>query len=231
MDIALCDDEPMALRELEKKVESFFVRDGGARVSCFGSGDELLCEMEKKPADIVFLDIQMPGRDGMETARVLRNRGFEGDIVFVTVLPELVYESFAVEAGDYIVKPVSDERLFGTLGRIVRRRKRGCFSFRCGGEDVVIPLEEILYFEVLDKVVILHEKTGVTSFRGSISEMISKIGCGFFRCHRSYIVNLRQIERVGKEEVTLRGGERIPLSRLRRKQLLEALAAYLGENV
>ena len=230
MNIALCDDEPTALRELEKKVESFFAREE-ARVSCFGNGDELLCEMEKKPADIVFLDIQMPGRDGMETARLLRNRGFEGDIIFVTVLPELVYKSFEVEAGDYIVKPVSDERLFGTLGRIVKRRKKGCFMLKCGGEDIVVPLEEILYFEVLDKVIILHERAGVTSFRGSISEMISKIGGDFFRCHRSYIVNLRHIERVGKGEVTIKGGEKIPLSRLRRRQLMEALSVYLGENV
>ncbi|MDE6593087.1 MAG: response regulator, partial [Oscillospiraceae bacterium] len=87
MNIALCDDEPMALCSLEKTVESFFAGDGGAKVSCFGNGDELIREMEKSPADIVFLDIQMPGRDGMETARLLRNRGFEGDIIFVTVLP------------------------------------------------------------------------------------------------------------------------------------------------
>lgn len=230
MNIALCDDEPMALCSLEKKVESFFARER-AKVSCFGSGDELLREMEKSPADIVFLDIQMPDRDGMETARMLRKRGFEGDIIFVTVLPELVYESFEVGAGDYIVKPVSDERLFGTLGRIVKRKKRNCFTLKCRGEDIVIPLEKILYFEVLDKVIVLHEKTGVTSFRGSISEIIHKAGGDFFRCHRSYTVNLRHIERVGKGEITLRGGERIPLSRLRRQQLMEALAAYLGENV
>lgn len=230
--IALCDDEPAFLGELSEGVERFFKGKGSPDISCFESGGELLCEMTENPADIVFLDIKMEGRDGMETARALRSNGFEGYIVFVTVLPELVYESFSVEACGYIVKPVSEDRLFETLGRICERRKKGCFTVKAGGDVVLIPFEDILFCEVLDKEIILHRVRKASEqlrFRGSISEISEKLDSGFFHCHRSFIVNLRHIESVGKGEITLKDGVRIPLSRLRRQRLLEALTDFAGD--
>ncbi|MCM1579353.1 MAG: LytTR family DNA-binding domain-containing protein [Ruminococcus sp.] len=229
MNIALCDDEPDAVADMGERVERFF--RGNANVRCFSAGDELIRGMGESPADIILLDIKMAGRDGMETARLLRQRGFYGDIIFVTVLPELVYDSFSVEARDYIVKPVDDRRLFGALERCVKRRQKRYITVGTEEGEVAIPLEEIIYAEVLDKRVLLHETAVATAFRGSISETEKKLGADFFRCHRSYLVNLRHIRRVDRRDVVMKNGGKVPLSRLRRSELLKTLAEYMGEEL
>lgn len=244
MNIAVCDDEPVILSDMSERIEKFFREyhrqsgdmggDGGSfagecRIKCCQSGGELTAAVRETPFDIIFLDIQMEGRDGMETARILRDSGFEGTIIFVTVLPELVYDSFAVGAGDYLVKPVSDRRLNEVLERTVKKQLRRRLVVRREGERVVIPFDDILYCEVMDKETVIHTLNEDIPFRGSLGSICERLDGRFILCHRSFLVNLGQIERVSDSEVTVRGGKKIPLSRLRRQRLVAALTDFMGE--
>lgn len=252
MNIAVCDDEPVFLDELRESIDGFFDERfsrseafGDDRsdilpeninklydkysIKCYNSGSELIAEAGKVSFDIIFLDIKMEGRDGLETARILRRSGFEGTVIFVTVEAGLVFDSFAVGAGDYIVKPVSKQRLYGVLDRAVRKHIARRLTVRHEGEDIIIPFDDILYCEVLDKETAIHTASGCVSFRGSLGRLAERLDDTFFPCHRSFLVNLRYIERIGSSEVTVRGGAKVPLSRLRRQGLKAAMADFTGE--
>ena len=102
--IAVCDDDACMSDAVRTMAAGFFRRKNReAAVLQFSSGKELLDY--DKPVDILFLDIRMKGLDGMETARKLRERDFKGFLIFITVLKEMVFQSFEVQAYDYLLKP------------------------------------------------------------------------------------------------------------------------------
>lgn len=117
INVAICDDEKYILDKIEKLVFNFFHRKNvEITVSQFGSGEELLrCNND---IDILFLDIQMDGIDGMETARKLRSQNYKGYLIFITVLKEMVFQSFEVQAYDYLIKPINEECFEKTMGRL-----------------------------------------------------------------------------------------------------------------
>ncbi len=118
--IAICDDEKYMLDNMKKIISQFFKRKNIKIIILqFLNGEELLKYKEK--IDIFFLDIQMKNKDmnGMEIARKLRNHKFQGFLIFITVLKEMVFESFEVQAYDYLVKPIEEKRFEKTMERLL----------------------------------------------------------------------------------------------------------------
>ncbi len=115
--IAVCDDEKYMSDLIETMVSDFFRRKKmEVSIQQFSCGEALLhCD---KKIDILFLDIQMNDIDGMETARKLRERMFKGFLIFITVLKELVFQSFEVQAFDYLVKPIEERHFEQTMERL-----------------------------------------------------------------------------------------------------------------
>ena len=135
MRFAVCDDEAGMAEEMAGRVSDFLAARGIAafQVRCFGSGRDLLACGDW--FDVVFLDIRLKEEDGMEVARALRRRGDGCLVVFVTVLEEMVFDAFAVEAFDYLVKPVEDGRFMGNMERLLQalaRREGGAGREDCG---------------------------------------------------------------------------------------------------
>ena len=113
--IAICDDEKHMSDHIRTMASDFFCKKNReVHFRTFLSGKELLSY--DGPIDILFLDIQMKGMDGMETARKLRADQFRGFLIFITVLKEMVFQSFEVQAYDYLVKPVDEKQLAGAKG-------------------------------------------------------------------------------------------------------------------
>lgn len=233
INIAVCDDEPYILEEIRGKVADFMKKEKvTSDIACFESGKALLsC---KNDFDIIFLDIRMDGTDGMETARLLRGRLFKGFLIFVTSFEEYVFDSFEVSASDYLVKPVSDEKISRTLSRLLSEIKENAsvnLMVRSGGDSIIIPHDEISFCEVIDKRVYIHTVSGGTfSCYERLRNLEGRLGKHFFKCHRSYIVNLRHIQGFGRNGVKMKTGENIPVSRLRLAGLEEAAAGFLSEN-
>ena len=169
---------------------------------------------EHKDYDVLLLDIEMPGMDGMSMARAIRRENEAVQIVFVTGYSDYIAEGYEVAALHYLMKPVSREKLFAVLNRALEKRKREerCLNLELGGEMVRIPFYDIRYLDVRQNYVTIHAKAEYTVKR-SLNEFEKELDDRFFRAGRSLIINLKYIRRVTKTEVSLSDGTLLPLPR------------------
>lgn len=159
---AVCDDEKFMLDDILARLSLYMEkRKLSYKAYRFANGAELL--ESNLEFDVIFLDIQMEVPDGMETARRLRENGCKSLIIFITVLKECVFDSFEVEAYDYLVKPVTQERFFRTMDRAalaLKKRRERNLVVKSNHSCQVIPASDIVYCEVLGRKVYLHQKNG-----------------------------------------------------------------------
>ena len=229
---AACDDEPYMLDELSDQIGRCLDMAGrpGCPLRRFSSGQALLDSGES--FDLIFLDVQMDPPDGLETAKALRRRGDEALLVFMTVLRERVFDAFEVRAFDYLLKPPDPARLRRTLDRALAaldRRGSGKLLIQRGNAREVVPLDGVAYCEVLGRKVYIHRTDGtVVDYYDRLEALERRLGSGFFRCHRSYLVNLDHIRGLSGGRAALSGGGTVPVSRLREKDLTRALLRHMG---
>lgn len=232
--LAVCDDEAYMREELVARLAGYMDRRGwDCRVDAFSGGRELL--ESREDFQMVFLDIQMPEPDGMETGRLLRERGYEGLLVFITVLEECVFHSFEVTPFDYLLKPVEEERFCRTMDRAMKRLQNqapGALFVQAGTVRRIIPFPEILYCEVIGRKIYLHQKSGeIVEFYQRLDRLEQQLDARFFRCHRSYLVNLEHVCGYQSGQILLSDGGKIPVSRLREQELSRAILLHMkGER-
>ena len=231
---AVCDDEPLMAQELARHLADYMKAGPitAYSVSSFSDGRALLDRIGK--FDVIFLDIRMEQPDGMETARLLRQRGDHSLLIFVTVLKECVFDSFQVEAFDYLLKPLNSARFDQTMDRVLRflehRTAEDIVIQRGTGCEVVL-LSDIVYCEVLGRKVYLHKNDGtVSDYYDKLEDLEGRVDGRFFKCHRSYLVNLDYVRGCRDGQVLLSQGERIPASRLRERELTQALLRHMKER-
>lgn len=232
IEIAICDDEEYMIKNLYTKVNGFFrQRNFPVTITCFSDGKSLLrCSREFQ---IIFLDIQMKDMSGMDTARVLRKRNYDGHLIFVTVLNECVYDAFEVQAFDYLVKPLEDSRFNRSMERLLSSLQTPSSTrllIQRGNECRIISFHQIIYCEVINRKIYIHMYNNeIIDYYDKIEQLETKLDQRFFRCHRSYLVNLKYIQRYDKNILFLTTGEQIPVSRLRTQELSGAILQYMKE--
>ena len=231
---AICDDEPLMARELAGHLADYMNEKSitAYGLSSFSNGRALL--EDGGGFDVIFLDIQMEQPDGMETARLLRRRGDRALLVFVTVLKECVFDSFDVEACGYLLKPLDRARFRRTMDRVLRfleqRTAEDIVIQRGTGCEVVL-LSDVVYCEVLGRKIYLHKSDGtVSGYYDKLESLERRVDGRFFKCHRSYLVNLDYVRGCQDGQVLLSQGEHIPASRLRERELTQALLRRLKER-
>ena len=231
---AICDDEPLMARELADHLADYMKEKSitGYSVNSFSSGRTLL--ESSGSFDVIFLDIQMEPPDGMETAKLLRQQGDHSLLVFVTVLKELVFDAFQVEAYDYLLKPINSAHFRRTMDRVLRALEQGTAKdivIQRGTGCEVVLLSELVYCEVLGRKIYLHKQDGtVSDYYDKLEDLERRVDGRFFKCHRSYLVNLDYVRGCQDGQVMLSRGERIPASRLRERELTQALLRYMKER-
>ena len=195
----------------------------------FSSGEELLSYNGQ--IDILFLDIQMKDMDGMETARKLRADKFRGFLVFITVLKEMVFQSFEVQAYDYLVKPVDEKQFEKTMERIyasMQNASEDSLLVKKGYEGRVIPKDEIVFCEIIDRKIYLNLASGeVADYYERIENLETKLDNRFYRCHRSYLINLKHLKGYKNGTAYMDNGKEIPVSRLRSKEFFGVVLQYM----
>ena len=200
-------------------------------VSQFPCGEELL--RYDKPIDLLFLDIQMKETDGMTVARKLRKRGFRGFLIFVTVLKEMVFQSFEVQAFDYLVKPIEQRQFDKTMERLLESMQNAGEAnllVRRGYESHIIALDDIVYCEIIDRKVYLHLiSSKIIDYYERIENLESRLDGRFFRCHRSFLINLQYLKSYQDQTAYMEDGTRIPVSRLRSKEFSGVILRYMQE--
>ena len=214
-------------------------------IMLFESGQELITTDFR--ADIIFLDVDMPSPNGIETAKRLTEEGCEAVIVFVTALREYVFDAFDVGAFHYLVKPFNEDKFREVLGKAVKllqkreaagKEPERVLDVRNGRLHTAVVIRDILYAEVFDREILLHimvssnagnafkDGAGVGSenvirYYGKIGELEKTLGDGFYRIHRSFLVNMHHIRSYDMGQVNLKEHE-LPIARGKYQDFVKA---------
>lgn len=228
--IAICEDEEHLLEELQRKVEKYTEQNHrSANISSYLCGEALL--KEEAPFDVILLDLKLPGINGMEVARQLSSRS---RIIFITSYQEYAVEAFDVEAVHYLLKPVTDERLYLALDRAIKRTEQmddKALTLMKSGETHVIRIRDIMYCEVFNHQVCIYTGQGAFTGSGTLEELETRLDDRFFRCHRSIIVNMNFVTGQEKGTAILTNGVKILISRRKQAEFMQKLLKFLKNEV
>lgn len=230
--IAICDDEAAQATLLEGYVTQWAAQRGEAVKLClFPSAEAFLFAWEEeKDWAALLLDIQMGNLSGMELAKKLRKADSSLPIIFITGVPDYVEEGYEVEALHYLLKPVRPEKLFSSLDRAMKRSARELvlLAESAEGEELRLMQREIALVEAAGRRVLISLENGQTlEVKASFQEVLAKLSPeDFVQCHRSYLVGLRQISRLQKEQLVLDSGAMVPVSRRLFSQVNSAFVRF-----
>lgn len=232
MNIAVVDDEQLIREQI-----CSLIKKGNPEycIEAYSSGNALLGSGHF--FDIVFLDIQMEGINGIETARKLRTqpapqtKGTETVLIFITGLQEYVFDAFDVSAFHYLLKPIEEAKFTEVFRRAVAEiekkktwqrqqlflKNRGQLLDQC----------DILYLESRGKKVAIHTLKETIEIYAVLGELEQQLSDSFYRCHRSYLVNMAYITEFDLDSITLNNGEQIYLTRKKHKEFAKTYMWYL----
>lgn len=184
--------------------------------------------------DVIFLDIEMPGEDGLKVAHEIRQKDIAVGIIFVTNIAQYAIHGYEVNAIDFIVKPVGyflfAEKLEKAI-RFAKRRKKHDIVVNDDEGIYRIPIEEVFYIKKDRNDLIYFTSQGELRERGTIRMMKEKlIGLAFEECNSGCLVNLSQVRYIGKDIVQV-GNFSVPLSRRIKKQFTQSYIDYLGGGI
>ncbi len=197
MKIAICDDMQADRAMLRKALDDLACsKNLSFEIKEYTDGTELMDLNMEMLADfeLFFFDIYMPKSNGMETAKNLRERGISVPFIFVTTSSDFAVESYDVDALFYLVKPIRLDKLKVTMERFLEGyRPRSIFL-----DGRLFALNNIVFAESVLKIVCIYFKDGThIELREKLDNVESQLtGCGFLRCHQSYIVNLNYVKRI-----------------------------------
>lgn len=203
-------------------------------VRTFASGEELLFETAGSyPFDLILLDIDLGGGNlsGLELARKIRGTDQCVALAFLTNHPGYVFEGYEVAALRYLMKPVTVENLFPLLDLALERRERAgrYLVLEVDGEQRRVEEDSILYLEARGHMVLVETAAGPITVKTTLSALANQLGGAFVPTHRSFLVNLRHVERVGRAGCQLEGGRGVPVSRGAWEKLNRAFIDYYRE--
>ncbi|MBQ8184794.1 MAG: response regulator transcription factor [Lachnospiraceae bacterium] len=233
--IGICDDSATFLHQTKFMIDHWDDGPQDIATELFEDGDALLRSHADQPLDIILLDVVMPLLNGIETAREIREYDKTVKIVFLTSSVDFAVDSYTVRASNYLLKPVSPEKLFECLEELVSdiRKEVRCIVVRSTDAIHRVEMSTIEYIEAQNKHVLFVLSGGKTI--ESINPLYSfedKLfpEDGFFKCHRSYIVNFYHIDTYFQKEIIMRSGQRVPISRRCQKEFETAyFSAIFGK--
>lgn len=241
--IAIVEDEALHADLLTRHIESWQRQQDMVKlhVRRFRHSAEFFFSWEEESFDMIFLDIQMPGINGMETARRIRETDSSVKLVFTTGITDYLQEGYEVEAIRYLLKPITREKVWQCLDKLLQEPVRTPLLMFQSMEGVVkIPEQEVEYLEARGHYTICHLRPGGRKVSRSGREQAEEIQLKesfnalceklsprpFVRCHRSYLCSIARIYRVERTEILLESGESIPLSRRMYEPVTKAFISY-----
>jgi two-component system LytT family response regulator len=203
--VLIAEDDPL-VRQLLNSYLSSFPRLN--LVAAAANGIEVIELVSRLLPAAVFLDVEMPGLDGLSTAARLRDQYPDIFIVFITAHAKYAADAYQLEAVDYLIKPVTMESLTRAVGKIDKFRalqagkpvnqplKQGRIQIMNDREAFFINLQEIFFIEKVLRKTVIHTRRGKYQTTEALGVLEKRLGRSFFRCHKSFIVNLKKIEKI-----------------------------------
>ena len=231
--IAVCDDSPEFLQQAVNMVERWSEESGvPAEIYRFDNGDALLAKNAVTHMDIIFLDIIMPLQSGIDTAKELRQSDKAVRIIFLTSSPEFALDSYEVKAQDYLLKPVTYEKVKETLTECSHtfEEEPKNIVLKTAFEYQKLYFHDMEYAEAQNKRVVFYLRTGKTVESAESLHYLEDRLClndGFFKCHRSYLVYLPNVDHFSMTEIITKSGRSIPIARGYGKAFKEAYFAFV----
>jgi len=234
INIAIVDDEEEVRSSIKTCLLELTSQEGiEFNISTFVSGDSFLTDFSPV-YDIILMDIDMPGADGLETSKKIRELDESVILIFVTNMAQYAIWGYEVDAFDFILKPVNKYSFFNKLKRAVNRipnRIEDFISVKSDKEIQRVQISTIKYLEVNKHYVIYHTTTGDYTEYTTLKDALSRIHKDYFlMANRSFWVNPYYVTAVSKDYVTI-GIDRIDISRPQKKAFMASMAEYLGGSI
>lgn len=236
INIAICEDDEQQLLINKYYIEQWAtLREQNINILTYPNSEGFLFQWKyEEEFDIVFLDIHMGQMSGMELAKLIRNQDEKISIVFITGETKYVFEGYGVQALNYLMKPIKKEDVFQCLDIWLNKNKKqegSCLVLKKGKEILKINYDDIYYFISFNHYLDIHTNQGIITLKKRISEVEKELSPQqFCRCHRSYIVNVKYIEKISRNELILDNGSKIPISKSRLDSTYELFMDYFSEN-
>lgn len=230
MTIGICDDEKELRGSLRRVIEREAQLSGlDYKVSEYESGEEMLKALEKDAPELLFLDIEMDGIDGMEAARAIRQTRKDTVIIFVTAYPDFVFQGYEVHAFHYILKPYKEEKIkevFRMALEELNLQAEQYYAVEQKSGTLRLRLKEVRYFQSDRKKVIAETTEGKIEFYGKLSDIETSLPNYFIRIHNRYLVNLNYVTKVESSQCVC-ADEALPVSRGCKQNLAVAFAKMM----
>lgn len=229
--VAVCDDEKLIVQQITDYIKSFRML---CLVDAYESGEGLI--RGHKEYDVIFLDIDMKGINGIKTAQKVRSYDKKVKIIYVTGYDDYRNYAFSVHAFAYLLKPVSRENIHRQLEEVLAYTadEEPEQMLRFETEDGVheVNVKDIYYFEYADRKIHMRTKAGVLRMHGSITAMAVKMeSYGFYMPHKSFSVNLFYVKNIKGYDIHMMDGSLIPLSQKKSVEFREKLSHYMANRI
>lgn len=219
--IAICDDESLIAKYNEDVVKKILNKNNiPYEIDVYNNMNDLIHEFkkDKNKYSLLLLDILLGKDNGIDLSRKLRKMGVKASIIFVTSSVEFAIDGYDVEAIKYIIKPINSSDLESVILKDYRNRQQFCL-LEVKSEKVAIRLSDIYYIESMNKDFVIHYKDSKNIYPGKLSYIKEKVGeVDFVQVHRCYLINLRYVNEIKRNEVVLKNNEVVPLSKSRYKE-------------
>lgn len=229
--VAVCDDNLDDAQYIVSLVQQWAGQcHRQVRIRTFSSAEAFLFEYSGDQGfDLLLLDIEMGAMDGVALAKRLRQDNDTLQIIFITGYPDYISEGYDVAALHYLMKPVRKDKLWEVLDRAAKlsQIKRPSLLVSTGRETVRILFDDIYYAESQGHYMLVRTAGEEYRLRMTVSEMLERLGEGFYRCSRSFVVSLRHVSRVTKSGVLLENQVTLPLGRGQYDEMNKRLISYL----
>lgn len=232
MNIAVCDDEQAQNEKIAGYINRYRQKYSGLSVSKFLSGEELLhsCKMGNH-YDFVFLDIQMQGSNGIETAQQLRVINSGALIIFISSFTKYVSSAFRLNAFQFLIKPVGENEFRREFDRAIQAFYRHHHKYIIGNQEKtdVLEIGNIVYIEGYHRHLSIQTRDQAYDKIGKLNDEEKRLApLGFVRIHQGFLVNMAFIKTLESESICLTDGEKLPMSARKKPEVLRAFHCYLS---
>lgn len=230
--IGICDDDKILCASLEEQLQElaleFPVR---FETEVWYSGESLEADLEKRmELDLLFLDIELFQRNGIQVGAFIREEleNMDTHIVYISSKESYAMQLFRIQPLDFLIKPLSPERLKEVLFRSIKQKNQleSCFEYQRGNGFVRIPVKDILYFMSMDKKIVIVKKGARETFYGKLKQVQQQLPDDFFLIHQSYSIHQKYVSEYSYESVKMMNGDILSISKPYRKAVREKIKQY-----